>query len=157
MKKKHVVSIREQNARIKLFYPKFNSHILDGCATWEGYIQPTPLSDVYKVRFQYKITDKPRAFVISPELRYAKGAVRIEHTYSKQEICLYLPKSGEWENDKYIAQTIIPWTYLWLYYYEIWLVTGEWEGGGMHPEISNTNSLNRPRHPKAIKKRLRLH
>jgi len=23
---------------------------------------------------------------------------------------------------------------LWLFYYEIWLATGEWCGGGVHPE-----------------------
>lgn len=33
-----------------------------------------------------------------------------------------------------IANTILPWTSLWLYYYEIWLGTGKWEGGGDHPE-----------------------
>lgn len=34
-----------------------------------------------------------------------------------------------------IANTIIPWTIEWLYYYELWLATGEWLGGGDHPEI----------------------
>jgi hypothetical protein len=30
-----------------------------------------------------------------------------------------------------IATTIIPWLALWLYYYEVWLATGHWEGGGI--------------------------
>jgi hypothetical protein len=31
-----------------------------------------------------------------------------------------------------IALTIIPWLLEWLVYYEAWLVTGEWLGGGVH-------------------------
>ena len=32
-----------------------------------------------------------------------------------------------------IADTIVPWTAEWLVHYEIWLVTGEWYGGGDWP------------------------
>ena len=32
-----------------------------------------------------------------------------------------------------IADTIVPWTAEWLVYYEIWLMTGEWYGGGDWP------------------------
>ena len=31
-----------------------------------------------------------------------------------------------------LANTIVPWVADWLYYYEVWLFTGEWEGGGIH-------------------------
>jgi len=34
---------------------------------------------------------------------------------------------------KYLSLTIIPWTIEWLYFYKIWLATGEWCGGGEHP------------------------
>jgi hypothetical protein len=33
-----------------------------------------------------------------------------------------------------IANTIVPWSVLWLFYFEDWLCTGEWSGGGVHPE-----------------------
>jgi len=32
-----------------------------------------------------------------------------------------------------IADTIVPWTADWLAHYEIWLVTGDWYGGGEWP------------------------
>jgi hypothetical protein len=32
-----------------------------------------------------------------------------------------------------IADTIVPWTAEWLVHYEIWLMTGEWYGGGDWP------------------------
>jgi hypothetical protein len=33
----------------------------------------------------------------------------------------------------YIADTIVPWAALWLVFYEYWLATGLWLGGGEHP------------------------
>jgi transposase InsO family protein len=33
-----------------------------------------------------------------------------------------------------LDQTIVPWTSLWLFYFEDWLSEGEWRGGGEHPE-----------------------
>jgi hypothetical protein len=27
----------------------------------------------------------------------------------------------------------VPWAYLWLFYFEHWLATDEWQGGGKHP------------------------
>jgi len=37
-----------------------------------------------------------------------------------------------------VATTIVPWTSLWLRHYEVWHVTGEWWGGGEHPEIGQS-------------------
>ena len=39
---------------------------------------------------------------------------------------------GEWAERMLIAEIIVPWISEWLLHYEIWLVTGEWHGGGMH-------------------------
>jgi len=33
-----------------------------------------------------------------------------------------------------MGRTILPWTSLWLHFYEIWLVTGVWHGGGEHSD-----------------------
>jgi hypothetical protein len=29
-----------------------------------------------------------------------------------------------------LADSIVPWASEWLFFYEFWLVTGEWDGGG---------------------------
>jgi hypothetical protein len=46
-----------------------------------------------------------------------------------------------------ISDTIVPWAVLWLYYFEDWLATDEWKGGGKHPDLNNgkrkKNSFNR--------------
>ena len=43
-------------------------------------------------------------------------------------LCLHVPE--DWNSGLFIADSIVPWTYEWLYFYEIWLATGEWCGGG---------------------------
>jgi hypothetical protein len=35
------------------------------------------------------------------------------------------------------TETIVPWISEWLMYYELWLSTGEWLGGGIHPQKKN--------------------
>lgn len=54
-------------------------------------------------------------------------------------ICLY--RYREFNTYKFLSKTIIPWTIEWLYFYEIWLATGEWCGGGEHP---NTGDVKEP-------------
>jgi hypothetical protein len=54
--------------------------------------------------------------------------------YCQERLCLFLPGSREWNGDDPIALTILPWASLWLYFYEVWHATGEWLGGGVHPE-----------------------
>jgi hypothetical protein len=47
---------------------------------------------------------------------------------------LYTPEKGEWHAGRFIASTIVPWTFFWLNYYEGWLITKEWHGDGT-PEM----------------------
>jgi hypothetical protein len=50
----------------------------------------------------------------------------------KQHLCIYYKRAKEWDETKFIADTIIPWTSEWLLHYEIWVATGTWQGGGIH-------------------------
>ena len=34
-----------------------------------------------------------------------------------------------------LDQTIVPWTALWLLYFEEWLFSDEWAGGGVYPAV----------------------
>jgi len=104
-----------------------------------GNLQPTPVSETYKVRIEYAIKNAPKVWVESPKLRRRIEAERIPHTYDDDRPCLYLPSAGYWRSDKKLAQTIIPWLCLWLFYYEAWLVTGDWQGGGAHPTTKDSS------------------
>ena len=49
-------------------------------------------------------------------------------------LCLYYPAQWRWTPSERLAATIIPWAALWLYFYEAWLVTGDWLGPSSHRE-----------------------
>jgi hypothetical protein len=55
----------------------------------------------------------------------------LPHVYSDGTLCLH--ETDEWKATMVIADTIVPWTAEWLAHYEIWLVTGDWYGGGEWP------------------------
>lgn len=93
-------------------------------------IQPTINSSTYNVILRTKLhTPKVKIYIADLPTKELK----IPHTYSDGSICLYLPSNNEWNYYMSWADTLIPWTSLWLYYFEIWLITGEWLGGGVHP------------------------
>jgi hypothetical protein len=42
-----------------------------------------------------------------------------------------------------IDLTFVPWTATWLYYFEKWLVSDDWKGGGEHPSDEDEIVYNR--------------
>lgn len=95
-------------------------------------IQPSPASQTYTVRVQYRHGHCPRVTVIAPQLALHPTAQAPPHVYPGEELCLYYP--GQWRHDMLLATTILPWTAEWLMHYELWLITGRWTGGGHTPE-----------------------
>jgi hypothetical protein len=102
-------------------------------ATWRGPVKPTGLSSRYTIKIDYSLGEAPCAAVIEPRLQPRSDGSPIPHVYPGNLPCLYLPQSEEWDATMHIAETIVPWICLWLFYYEIWHATGNWMGGGLHP------------------------
>jgi hypothetical protein len=100
---------------------------------------PTPFSRRYGLRIDYRHGRVPRVFVEHPNLVALADGRRLPHVYAQQppRLCLYLPGTGEWTSAMRLDQTIVPWAFLWLFYFEEWLVSNEWKGGGMHPGEKN--------------------
>lgn len=98
----------------------------------------------------------PDMFVLSPNLRELAGTSQIPHTYahtgSGTKLCLWWPKRREWIPQLELTQTYIPWTAEWLWYFEDWLTTREWAGGGVHPTPPRKRQLHdrRPNVPRVI-------
>lgn len=119
-----------------------------GRLVWEFSARPSPLSREYRLRIVYKQGGTPRVFVIDPDLTELAGGKDLPHVYQQKptQLCLYLPGTGEWSPEQWIFKTIVPWAVLWLFFFEDWLATGEWRGGGKHPELRNEkrkkNTLN---------------
>lgn len=100
--------------------------------TWVGTIQPTQLSDQYLVSVRQRVSWCPDVRVLSPPLRLAPGAKKLPHVYGDGSLCLHTQE--DWDPSRFVADCVVPWISCWLYFYEVWLVTGAWVGGGTHPE-----------------------
>jgi hypothetical protein len=112
-----------QDLHVRRFFPGFKFKWERGVAVWKGTLQPQELSPVYHVVIQYNHNKVPKVKVISPKLH-----PKAPELYGDGALCLYWPKEWRWSPDELVAKTIIPWTAGWLYYYELWLDTGQWLG-----------------------------
>ncbi|MGH9770404.1 MAG: hypothetical protein ACRD4Q_01665 [Candidatus Acidiferrales bacterium] len=112
-------------------FPQFRATTDHGARmAWRGSLQPTPLSPNYEVQIAYRMPRHPEVRVLAPALK-RRGSTEIPHLFADGSLCLCEP--GQWNAMTVIADTLVPWAALWLYFYEIWYLTGEWHGGGSHP------------------------
>ncbi|MBN8990649.1 MAG: hypothetical protein J0H42_20590 [Rhizobiales bacterium] len=107
-----------------------------GAFVWRCEVTPSPLSRFYRLRIEFREGETPEVFVESPDLRLLAEGRRLPHVYRQDppRLCLYLPRTYEWQPWMRIDATIVPWAILWLFYYEEWLASDEWKGGGEHPD-----------------------
>lgn len=132
--KRKTISLAVQAGHLGKHFPSSISIMRRSKLTWIGNLCPSPLSGEYKVRLTYKLDESPDIDVLEPKLEERDGK-RPPHLYPKDRLCLYLPRMNEWNSDMLLVETIVPWASEWLMNYEIWLATGEWCGGGEHPDL----------------------
>jgi len=102
-------------------------------------LRPSPLGRLYDVRIGYRKGDTPDVVITAPDLNDLARGRYLPHVYSAKPVrlCLYDPQTDEWSPTVSFTDTIVPWTYLWLDYFEEWLVSDVWKGGGRHPDMRN--------------------
>lgn len=112
--------------------------------SWSYRVRPTPISREYEVCITFRAAESPRVVVVSPSLTELGGGRKLPHVYyDPLRLCLYLPGSGEWEGHMRIDKTFVPWTATWLFYFEEWLESDDWKGGGEHPDPGEAETYNR--------------
>ena len=137
---KKAIRLFDQMMTLRAAYPSASCELRNGTLFWMGKIKPTPLSREYDVALIYSDSQVPKVWVLGDSLQKIDDA-GFPHKYDVDvknnmvQICLY--RYREFTKDKFLANTIIPWTVEWLYFYENWLATGEWCGGGEHPGQSS--------------------
>lgn len=89
-----------------------------------GTITPDPSCATYEVQIEYSPLAEPTIRILSPELEKSPKI----HRYRDGSLCLYFPPDDSWKTNDLIYKKLIPWTAEWLLYYEIFLLTGEWQG-----------------------------
>jgi hypothetical protein len=108
---------------------------------WEGTLrpicQPCRVRILYFQRRQFEEWFLSNHYVsvtvidplIGPDPRGMGEAVPHIYGYRRSPdrpaLCLYDHRYGEWYPDEYIADTIVPWAIEWLFYCEVWLLTGD--------------------------------
>ena len=101
----------------------------DGCCVAGGVGVPSAYHFVLERVKEGKHVD---VFALD-KLSLCEGEKGLPHVYNtdKQHLCIYHRPSEEWNASHKITE-IIPWISEWFYYYENWLVTAKWLGGGIH-------------------------
>ena len=123
---------------------------------WSFEACPDPLSRTYRLRLCYARNTTPDVTVVSHNLRELSGGRTPPHLYHDPErLCLYMPSTGEWDPTQRLDQTIVPWSFLWLAYFEHWLATNEWGGGGEHPDPNAPCTGNRAERRRVATGRIR--
>lgn len=130
------LTVAQQAARLRSRYPSFRIRCHRGRLLCKAMIQPLDICEIYTVRVEYQLGGLPAVKVVSPALQKRPDGTRCPHLYADDEPCLYRPVRKDWDASRPIADFIIPWLSLWLFYYEIWLTTGAWLGGGEHPHAT---------------------
>ena len=123
------LSAAQQAFALRAQFPDVQGKLKAGRLVWTGELQPTPLSRSYRVQIAYGPRGQPKVRVLEELATYEERS--LPHVYSDGTLCLH--EWHEWTATMSIADTIVPWTAEWLAHYEIWLMTGEWYGGGDWP------------------------
>ena len=127
----------DQVIALRKAYPDSKCDYKGNLLIWVGKLRPSPLSLEYNTILRYQLNNSPEVWIIGKELQKLDDPnfphhYKIDVEKHSVKICLY--RHAEFSDRKLLAKTIIPWSVEWLYYYELWLITGEWLGGGEHIE-----------------------
>lgn len=108
-------------------------------------LRPTSASKLYDLKVCYDKHEGVSVYVVNEKLEVARNRKKLPHVYSHQEqkLCLYSWKKRQWTKEKLISSTIIPWASEWLEFYELWLISGQWLGGG-HDEYADFEEKPNP-------------
>lgn len=155
------LSVAEQHRRIRKDYPDFKLVCdLGFMGVWEGHL--TPIFQKYKIRITYIAypyfdnftVSNPREtiIVLDPPIGSDPRGTgdRAQHTYwwnrdpDFPRLCVHDPLADDWDADKPIADTLIPFTIDWLLWHEDWVATGLWRGRGRHPEMPKCSGVGDP-------------
>jgi hypothetical protein len=126
------LTVAQQANLIRQAVPGARNRFDRGRLICTAALQPTEQSCTYIVEVSYKPGTRPAVRVRDPALELWPGTGALPHVYPGDELCLNYP--GEWDSSMSVGHTILPWASEWLLHYEIWLVTGEWTGGGVHQD-----------------------
>lgn len=86
----------------------------------------------FVIEISYKPFYLPQVKILNPKIP-ARHEI---HVFDDGSLCLYHKSEINWNNKSMMYDTTIPRIAEWIMYYELWQLTGEWEGPEYpHPTI----------------------
>jgi hypothetical protein len=132
-------SLGQQAFALRDRFPSGRITIVSSELRWEGQLTPTAISRTYSLRLRYRLGSSPAVRVVAPQLR-ARSGEGLPHVYEDGSLCLHL--DTDWNGTMRLADSIVPWAAEWLFFYELWLPSGEWHGGGEWPPMRSLDDSN---------------
>lgn len=131
------LSLAVQLGNLQEMFPKSQGHVRNGELHW-GFdaFSPMELCATYTIEIEGRRGHAPTVW-LSGGCIDESNIKRIPHKYGIDEVGLRVKvclEKGDWQVDQLYARTSIPWAMEWIVHFEIWCATGEWTGGGIHPE-----------------------
>ena len=127
------MSLAQQQFKLQNTYPNLIdrigiSHSQLNCVI---RLQPTSESIEYKIRIGFKLGYWPTARLIEPKKIAKYNGKKPHHLYNsdadgEERLCVFYPKGHEWNDNRFLADSFVPWVITWLSAYEIWQITGVW-------------------------------
>ena len=123
-KKNHYSLLSYQKYHLKKQFNTLKTNIVDGVLVTKGTLRPTEDCDEYKIRIEYLPGIQPRVYIKSHDLENIADI----HLYKEGFLCLFDPSETKWKDTNKLSEYTVPWVVEWIMYYEIWKLTGKWEG-----------------------------
>lgn len=80
------LSLATQAEHLRQIMPE--SHYFESSELrWWSSLLPSPLSQSYRVKLTYQLTDKPKVHILSPQLSIPPGK-KLPHIWSEDNLCL---------------------------------------------------------------------
>ena len=85
-----------------------------------GTLKPRDIE--YQIKINYRKKRDPKVFILHPEISDYK------HRYNDGSLCIYKQSEFNWREDKLNSKYIVPLIASWLYFHEVFILTGNWYG-----------------------------
>jgi hypothetical protein len=89
-----------------------------------GYLQPLDYIEPYQIEIIQIAGKTPKVFIKYPKIEINPKI----HIYREGNLCLFYPPDLNWKANTSVAKYTIPWINEWIIYYEIYKISGKWEG-----------------------------
>jgi len=117
-------ALKAQQRHIETSFDSFKCNVTrTNILVCYGWISQ-PDCDSYKVRIEYVYGHEPKTTILLPVIEPSKEI----HMYSDHSLCLHYPPDMWWNAQIKVFSYTIPWISEWICCYEIFKMTGKWEG-----------------------------